>query len=322
VKSGGSAGGRWLQGASVVGSLAEREWHLRWREALTGLVAMVLAAVSAQPAQGATIRVPCSVPSLIGAINTANDTAGTDTLNLAGGCTYTLVARDNAFNGLPVITTDITINGGGATITRAASAPSFRILAVTSAGILTLNKLTVSGGLADADCPNPFPTICGGSIASRGTLTVSASRLIDNTATGSVAGFGPLGGGVASAPGATLSLTNSEISGNTVANTGTGSANGSGIGSNGSLTIINSRVADNTLSTTSCVTSCGFGAGINSFGTATVRNSVVSGNTASTPGGLLRAAGIVNGGSMAIMGTAIRPGPGGLRIAAGKETRP
>jgi hypothetical protein len=194
-------GGRWLQGASVVGSLAERGWHLRWRLALTGLVAMVLAAVSVQPAQGATIRVPCSVPSLIGAINTANDTAGADTLNLAGGCTYTLVARDNAFNGLPVITTDITINGGGATITRAASAPGFRILAVSSAGILTLNRLTVNGGLADADCPNPFPTICGGGIASRGTLTVNTSRLTDNTATGSVAGFGPLGGGVASAPG-------------------------------------------------------------------------------------------------------------------------
>jgi hypothetical protein len=132
------------------------------------------------------------------------------------------VARDNAFNGLPVITTDITINGSGATITRASSAPSFRILAVSSAGILTLNRLTISGGLADADCPNPFPTICGGGIASRGTLTVNTSRLIDNTATGSVAGFGPLGGGVANAPEAMVTLTNSEVSGNTVGNTGPG----------------------------------------------------------------------------------------------------
>jgi hypothetical protein len=194
-------GTRRLWGAPVVGSLAERGWELRRRVVLTGLVAMALAVVLAQPAQGATIQVPCSVPSLIGAIDTANGTVGADTLNLASGCTYILVARDNALNGLPVITTDITINGSGATITRASSAPSFRILAVSSAGILTLNRLTVSGGLADADCPNPFPTICGGGIASRGTLTVISSRLIDNTATGSVAGFGPLGGGVAIAPG-------------------------------------------------------------------------------------------------------------------------
>jgi hypothetical protein len=317
-------GTRRLRGAPIVGSLAERGWELRWRVALTGLVAMALAVVSAQPAQGATIQVPCSVPSLIGAIDTANGTVGADTLNLASGCTYILVARDNAFNGLPVITSEITINGSGATIARASSAPSFRILAVSSAGILTLNRLTVSGGLADADCPNPFPTICGGGIASRGTLTVKASRLIENTATGSVAGFGPLGGAVANAPEATVTLTNSEVSGNTVGNTGTGSANGGGIGSNGSLTIISSRVADNTLSTTSCVTSCGFGAGINSFGFATLRNSIVSGNTASTPGGLLRAAGIVNGGSMAITGTAIRnnraSAPGGFITGGGIAT--
>ena len=222
MSSGGSVATRRLRGAPVVGSLAERRWELRWRVALTGLVAMALAVVSAQPAQGATIQVPCSVPSLIGAINTANHTVGADTLNLASGCTYILVARDNAFNGLPVITSDITINGSGATITRASSAPSFRILAVSSAGILTLNRLTVSGGLADADCPNPFPTICGGGIASRGTLTVKASRLLDNTATGSVAGFGPLGGAVAIAPEATVTLTDSEVSGNTVGNTGTG----------------------------------------------------------------------------------------------------
>ena len=105
----------------------------------------------------------------------------------------------------------------GTSTSRPALSETLSRLAVSSAGILTLNRLTVSGGLADADCPNPFPTICGGGIASRGMLTVKASRLIENTATGSVAGFGPLGGAVANAPEATVTLTNSEVSGNTVA---------------------------------------------------------------------------------------------------------
>jgi hypothetical protein len=39
--------------------------------------------------------VPCSVPALVTAINTANNAPGDDTINLAGGCTYTLVTPDN-----------------------------------------------------------------------------------------------------------------------------------------------------------------------------------------------------------------------------------
>ena len=50
-------GTRRLRGAPIVGSLAERGWELRWRVALAGLVAMALAVVSAQPAQGATFQV-------------------------------------------------------------------------------------------------------------------------------------------------------------------------------------------------------------------------------------------------------------------------
>jgi hypothetical protein len=152
---------------------------MRRRAAITGVAVVAMAAIPAQVAQAATITVRCSVPALVAAINTANSTPGAHILNLAGGCTYTLVAPDNAANGLPVINSDITINGSGngngpgATITRDPSAPGFRILAVASTGKLTLNSVTTSGGAA-TDCPG-FDGICGGGIYDLGTLTVNHS---------------------------------------------------------------------------------------------------------------------------------------------------
>src|SRR6266496_4785379 len=104
-----------MQGAAPTADrFGGRRSRLRRRVALAGVVVVVaMAAIPAQAAQAATIQVPCSVPALVAAINTANSTSGADTLNLAGGCTYTLTAPDNAANGLPVITSDITINGNG-----------------------------------------------------------------------------------------------------------------------------------------------------------------------------------------------------------------
>jgi hypothetical protein len=52
---------------------------------------------------------------LVGAINAANTTGG-GTINLTQGCDYALTSVDNGGNGLPVVTTRITVNGNGATI--------------------------------------------------------------------------------------------------------------------------------------------------------------------------------------------------------------
>ena len=107
--------------------------------------------------------------SLKEAIINANDDAAThpdcppgngdDTINLAAGATYTLATVDNETdgpNGLPSITSQITINGNGATIQRDPSYAcpedgddnDFRIFHVESTGNLTLNELTVSSGCA------------------------------------------------------------------------------------------------------------------------------------------------------------------------------
>src|SRR5690348_6262497 len=86
---------------------------------------------------GTAATVPCSGPGgggagLIAAINAAN-TGGGGTIRLAAGCTYRLTKADNTGalgpNGLPVITSAITIKGAGAAIARRSSQP-FRILEV------------------------------------------------------------------------------------------------------------------------------------------------------------------------------------------------
>lgn len=128
--------------------------------AVLGLVAGALVAVPAPAAHAATVEVRCSVPDLVAAVNTANSSPGPDTLRLARKCTYELTAPDpvNPANGLPVITSEITIDGRGATITRNGrghKVPKFRILLVGPAGNLTLTHTTISGGFA-TDCP-AFP---------------------------------------------------------------------------------------------------------------------------------------------------------------------
>ncbi len=105
--------------------------------------------------------------------------AGADTITLSGG-TYTLNSAYGGFaygsdNGLPLITSEIVIDGNGATIERdtVTPAPDFRILAVSSGGDLTLERddgqrwCGVSGG---------------GGIYNSGTVTLTNSTVSGNSA--------------------------------------------------------------------------------------------------------------------------------------------
>jgi hypothetical protein len=259
--------------------------------AAVGLAAGALT-LPASPAYAATIPIGCSVPDLIAAIRTANNTPGADTLRLTAGCTYELVApdNDNPANGLPAITSDITIDGNGATIKRAGSAPAFRVLFVAGMGILTLNRTTISGGEA-RDCPGvPLPpgSVCGGGIENLGPMRVNHSRVTGNTATSNVLAAG---GGIASIGPATLNDT--LVRGNTAAYAGTtmsGVATGGGIANNGPLTVDGSRVLDNRVAATPGTNSLAEAAGISSFAQATIKNTVVDGNMATARGGTARGA--------------------------------
>jgi hypothetical protein len=97
------------------------------------------------------IDVDCDTDALIQAIVTANGNGQADTLHLAAGCTYVLTQEYADIgsigpNGLPVITSEMVIEGQGATIERAQDAPEFRILQVASGADLTLKDLTLGSG--------------------------------------------------------------------------------------------------------------------------------------------------------------------------------
>ena len=200
------------------------------------------------------IIVTCDVTDLINAINTANDSGGADTINLATGCTYTLTDGPfsaNGDNGLPSITSQITINGHGATIERSSEGgtPQFRIFHVASGGDLTLTNITIANGDgSDA----------GGGIYNRGALNISHSTLSGNTASS--------GGGIMNNSG-TVDISNSTLSGNA-------GDFGGGVCNSGTLNVSHSTFSGNTASS---------GGGIYG-GTVNIKNTIIAdGITAAMP---------------------------------------
>jgi hypothetical protein len=271
----------------------------KWKHSLAGVA--LLLALGQAPALAATINVQGGC-TLVDAIDSANsDTAvgacaagsGADQITLPANSTQTLHTANNYLqgdNGLPAITSTITIDGNGATIRRATTAPDFRIFVVRGAasgtpGDLTLQQTTVSGGeLANPDAA-PFES--GGAIGNSGTL-----KLIDSTISGSAAEFG---GGIFNYYGE-LHLDNSTISGNTAVaaplpNTGYTSGSAGGIYNLfGSVDIANSTISGN---------SAAYGGGFvsrvlttlsgspyeNAAGPVTLTSTTISDNTASKEGG-------------------------------------
>ncbi|MFB2894946.1 DUF4347 domain-containing protein, partial [Aerosakkonemataceae cyanobacterium BLCC-F50] len=159
-----------------------------------------------------------AVNELINAINTANSTAGADTITLFAGGNYNLTAVDNWWygpNGLPAIASDITIDGQGATIKRDASLARLRFFYVGAdaskaetlnyntpgAGQLTLKNLTLENGLAlgGSSAMGGGGAGMGGAIFNQGSLTVEGVTFTGNTAKGGsngVSGLGVGGGGM------------------------------------------------------------------------------------------------------------------------------
>jgi hypothetical protein len=175
---------------------------------LAGLVVMPV-----QPARSVTIDVPCNVAALINAIVTANTDPGSHTLELAPNCTYTVQTINNngyhGNNGLPQITSEMTINGSGAIIERslAGGTPDFRLIQVNANGNLTLNSVTILNGVCHT-FPNDEK---GGGIANLGTMNVTNSSFSNNLGGCGGAIFTKAEGGVTNR----LTVTKSSFSNNT-----------------------------------------------------------------------------------------------------------
>ncbi|CAN5201485.1 hypothetical protein BH18ACT4_BH18ACT4_11220 [soil metagenome] len=280
----------------------------RWRHKLAaaGTVTLLMGAATSGTAVAATSTVPCRGPGggaagLVAALNQANSTAEPDTIDLQIGCNYVLTSAQSPDNGLPVVTSEVTINGNGATIERPNSAAPFRIFEVAIGGELTLDDVTISGG----------------SVATSGGVTA-------------------FGGGILN--GGTLTVTDSFISGNSVVGTGS-SAGGCGIANDGTAVIRNTLLLDNTASSTGVeIVAAVGGAALNRIGaTMTIENGVVANNTAVARGSstlffIAAAGGVGSNGTLTLTGTQIsanrvvadgtngQANGGGLSVAAGRAT--
>jgi len=228
-------------------------------------------AIAMGSTHAATINVSGTC-TLVNAINNANtdtdtDGAGTgcpagngaDTLNLAAKAIYTLKAKNNINegpNGLPLVTSVITVNGNDATIKRfnAAGTESFRLLRIVN-GNLTLNNLRLSGGKVTGD--NDY----GGGVSNNGTLTLNNSSVSGNSASS-------VGSGILNGYAGILTLNNSTVSGNS------GGGGGAITDFGGTTTLSNSTVSGN-----SAVGDNGGTGGIINLGNMKLINSTVSGNS-------------------------------------------
>lgn len=274
---------------------ARRRLQRYYRQPLVG--AALLLACSHGQSIAATIHVDASC-RLIDAISSANADAavggcsagsGGDTLVLVTGSEHIVTEVHNATygpTGLPVISSEITIQGNESTIKRDNSAPEFRLITVNQYGNLTLQQVTITGGFVSGEY---FVGRGGGIAVDRGILS-----LIDSTVSGNSAA---LGGGIGNYSG-DLILNRCTISENSASGSGGGienydgiltlrdstvsgnSASGGGGISNqwGRLILTNSRVLENTTE--------GRGGGINNHGALTLMESIVSGNSGFHGGGI------------------------------------
>lgn len=175
----------------------------------TGVVVQTAAAATItvdeiSPGVGAVVVAPdglCSIREAIINANANNQSgsaectagSGTDTIVLPSNAIFTLgdaaVLNDAGYgsSGLPHITSPITIEANGSTITRDSSVPctlngtqvagEFRILRVDNAGSLTLEDATLTNGCADGAQGHS-----GGAIHANGDLVLRRSSLIGNMA--------------------------------------------------------------------------------------------------------------------------------------------
>ena len=139
-----------------------------------------------------------TVSALIADINAANAAGGSNTVTLVAGTSFTLTAVNNTTNGptaLPVIAANdnLTIVGNGDVIQRstARGTPNFRLLDVAPGASLTLQGLTLQGGV---DVEGPFGVGLGGGAIYNygGTLSLSGVTIQNNLVTGA----GAEGGGI------------------------------------------------------------------------------------------------------------------------------
>ena len=195
----------------------------------------------------------CTLADAITAANT--DEAAGECPAGDGADTVTLSGNVRLSRALPLVTSNMTIEGGGFTISGNGRT---HIIGVNNRGTLTINEVTITNGRAG----------WGGAIGNFGKLTITNSTVTRNSAEQ---------GGAIGNDGA-LTIRNSTIDNNMAEDDG-----GAIYIDNGTLTIINTRVNNNNLAST-----YGDGGAIyNDNGTLTITDSTFNNNSAGDDGGVI-----------------------------------
>ena len=225
-------------------------------------------------------------------------TFGDDTIVLPVCNTiHTLFAVNNTTdgpNGLPTITSNITVEGNHGIIQRFAvgSTPNFRLFHVATGGTLTLNNLTLRKGVADDGNQSTITsTDFGAAIYNKGTLTLNGCTVTDNSSYRTALynqGTAVVGksliehntnSGIENNSGGQLTIKDC-----TIADNGPGSGGGGGVINTGGGNTLISR-------TTFTGNMSGYGGAVWNAAHMTIRDSTISGNAALNSGGGLEAAG-------------------------------
>jgi hypothetical protein len=252
---------------------------------LAAVAISVLALMGAGQAAAASLRV-CSdaskcYTSIQVAINAASEG---DTIKIDAG----------TYDGNLTIEKSVTLVGADADQTTITQSESDSVITVSAGVSVTIEAVTVRGGHAVVDIPEPgcFGSDggLGGGINNSGALALRDSRVSDNTADTD-------GGGIFNSGTATLTLYDSTVSANrALCSFDLGVSAGGGIANLGTATLHNSTVSGN-----SAVGFVGVGGGINNAsGALTLKESRVSGNGNPFSGG-----GISNSGTAALFDSTV-----------------
>lgn len=258
---------------------------------------------------GACRTIYCPLRDAIDAanqFNAANSNPGV-TVNLGSGETYSLTDVDNTTpqgaNGLPVISSNITINGNGAIVDRDGTVTTaFRLFEVKSGGTLSLNQATVANGKAVSG---------GGLLNYGGTVNLNQVTFDNNIANGG-GGLSPMRSPIGSAP----------SGGGAIYNVGIMSIRQSTFHLNSSPYggAIDSGGPLNILASTFHLNNATFGGAIYNNGTFNLTNSTLTGNRAKNLGGALFN-GAANATAINVTFSADRAKQGGeIAVGGGKVT--
>ncbi len=270
--------------------------------------------------------------TLRAAIQQANATAGTDTINFSVNGTINLTGA------LPDVTSNVSIVGPGSGLltVRRDTGGNYRIFTIVNGVTASISGLTVSNGRSADGAPgSPFGNLGtgGGGVSNAGTLTLTGCVFNGNatgnggagspspTVSDSFGGGGGRGGGVYNK--GTLTMTDCAVTSNRTGNgapagyAGSGGAGGGVYNDQGSLTLIGCVVSGNVTGTGADGSNAGASGGsggsggglFSDAGTLNVSNSVfsnnVTGNGAGTSGAGGHGGGISSGGFTSLTTTSV-----------------